>query len=76
MTTIYFPSIFARATVNAKVKRGAFALVCDAHDGESLRGEIRGVKFTTVEPKSRAWKESEIDVLHPMPKGGFCYYLI
>lgn len=75
-TTIYFPSIKAQATISADIKRGGTASVCPAYNGEAYIGKINRVKFTTVEPKTRDWKESDIDALHHIPAGGFCYKLI
>lgn len=75
-TTIYFPSIKAQATIDADIKRGGTASVCHAHNGEAYIGKTSRVKFTTVEPKTRDWKESDIDVLKHIPAGGFCYEII
>lgn len=70
-TTIYFPSINAEATISVDLKRGATAQVCAAYDGSAYFGKISRVKFTTVKP--RDWSLREIDVLHHIPAGGFCY---
>ena len=71
-TTIYFESINAEAM--ADVKRGGTASVCYAYNGQAYIGKIDRVKFTTVKPKN--WNEREIDVLHHIPAGGFCYQIL
>lgn len=71
-TKIYFPSINAEAIVDADLKRGGTASVCDSWDGEAYFGRVRQVKFTTVRPAK--WDGYfEIDALKHIPNGGFAY---